>query len=65
MMSKRSEAAIKAWLKCDPTYRNGALDPIKGNLELYAEDGQLIAIFTLRSIIAKRGPKRKAKKVRK
>lgn len=67
MIGKNTEKAIKAWLKLPeaPRWIGG-----QGNtVILYSNEpgyNMAIARFTLRSIIAKRGPKRKkAKKVRK
>lgn len=70
-MNKRSEAAIKAWLKLPKDERIGYVDEIRGNIRLCQiegmyDDGTItselqIAKFSVASIIAKRLPARKKK----
>jgi hypothetical protein len=70
MISKRSEKAIKAWLKL-PTNQQGACVHLPATIELWRHargdlyEAELIAKFTIASVVAKRGPKRKKKAVRK
>ena len=62
MISKRTEKAIRAWLDLDESLRDGAV--VKGVVELWhRHSSETIATFTLASVIAKRYPKRKKKKL--
>lgn len=61
-LNPRTEKAIKAWLKLPIEERDGQLNLSQGSVHLWRrirEAGETIAVFTLRSIIAKRYPKRK------
>lgn len=62
-MNPRTEKAIKAWLKLPPIERGGYVDPATGAIGLHHHH-QVVATFTLRSIIAKRVPKRKKAKAK-
>ena len=67
-MNPKTEKAIKAWLKLPSLERGGQLIVSRGGVYLWrisGADRELIAVFTLRSIIQKRYPKRKKKAVRK
>ena len=60
-MNKRTERAIKAWLALLKEDRSiGAIDD-RGTIISYGEAAVEVARFTLRSIIAKRFPRRKKK----
>jgi len=57
MISKRSEKAIKAWLKVPLASRYSVITD-RGRVNLY-DQATLVATFTLKSIIAKRYPRKK------
>lgn len=68
MVGKTSEKAIKAWLALRPEERDSISSPkvktpfiklFKGNVADVDGDYELIASFTIASIVAKRYPRRK------
>lgn len=61
MVNPRTEKAIKAWLALPEEERTGEL--IDGAIVLYqsSTNSRPIARFTIRSIVAKRYPRRKKK----
>lgn len=67
-MNIRTEKAIKAWLKL-PIDNRGIRANTKGQITLFEwlheleSEAELIARFTIASIVAKRGPKRKKRKL--
>jgi len=62
MISKRTEKAIRAWLDIDSRLQAGSV--IGGAVRLWhRHSSETIATFTLASVIAKRYPKRKKKKL--
>ncbi len=63
-MNPRTEKAIKAWLKLPPLEKGVYVDQYTGTIGLH-HFHKLVATFTLKSIIAKRLPRRKKKAVRK
>lgn len=69
MIGKNTEKAIKAWLKLPEEDRTAWMDTATGKAFLYryryGAFNELMATYTPQQVINKRGPKRKAKKVRK
>lgn len=64
-IGKRTEKAIKAWLKLPKEDRSIGSIYVRGTIVLYDEtndEGSLeVGRFTLKSIVAKRYPRRKKK----
>lgn len=69
-MNAKTKNGIKKWLKCPydidgwSSSRCGHITR-KGIVYLYSEEGAVLAIFTIASLVTKRGAKRKKKAVRK
>lgn len=66
-MNLRTEKQIKAWLALPMTER--FIDPTAESVFLMKKEGdqkqKVVACFTIRSIIAKRGPRRDTKRKKK
>lgn len=59
-MNIRTEKAIKAWLALENEDRSIIIDDSRNpSIELRGESGNLVARFTIKSIVAKRYPRRK------
>jgi len=62
MISKRTEKAIREWLDVDSRLRAGSV--VGGAVRLWHwHSSGIVVRFTLASVIAKRYPKRKKKKL--
>lgn len=65
-MNLRTEKSIKAWLKLPKDQRDLTADPSTQSIRLHLVDNfDPIALFTIESIVKKRMPRRKKKRVAK